>query len=171
MISPISKLRATTLTLGPGHQPSIQEFRRPTSDQTGQPNPVARCVTSAYCNLPRLRALALFGRRLAERADCIVMPASKNQHNTGSDVRYSTPVFEGMTLPVLDLDPVFRPTGLIVRASTPAPSWSRPERQSGPIVLRTRQGRYPTDGRSVRTEYPAGKVNLQPKHQLRPTLS
>jgi hypothetical protein len=38
LISPISKLR---------HRSIIREFRRPTSDQTGQPNPSARCITFA----------------------------------------------------------------------------------------------------------------------------
>jgi len=34
-------------------------------------------------NFPRLRALALFGRRLAERAESSVLPASKNLHKNG----------------------------------------------------------------------------------------
>jgi hypothetical protein len=32
----------------------------------------------------RFRALALFGRRLSERADGLGMPASENLHNSGS---------------------------------------------------------------------------------------
>jgi hypothetical protein len=31
-------------------------------------------------NFPRLRALALFGRRPPQRVDSLVMPASENQH-------------------------------------------------------------------------------------------
>ena len=42
----ISKLRATTPKLWPGHQPTIQEFRRVTPDQTGRPTPAALCLTS-----------------------------------------------------------------------------------------------------------------------------
>jgi hypothetical protein len=34
--------------------------------------------------LPRLRALALFGRRPSERGDSLGMPASENLHNTGN---------------------------------------------------------------------------------------
>jgi hypothetical protein len=34
-------------------------------------------------NFPRLRALALFGRRPVERAGLSLLPASKNQHNNG----------------------------------------------------------------------------------------
>src|SRR3984893_12784880 len=33
--------------------------------------------------LPRLRALALFGRRPSERGDSLGMPASENLHNSG----------------------------------------------------------------------------------------
>jgi hypothetical protein len=33
--------------------------------------------------LPRLRALALFGRRSPQRVDSLVMPASQNLHTTG----------------------------------------------------------------------------------------
>ena len=33
--------------------------------------------------LPRLRALALFGRRSPQRVDSLVMPASENLHNCG----------------------------------------------------------------------------------------
>jgi hypothetical protein len=32
----------------PGLQPIIQEFRRLISDQTGQPNPVARCIHNRF---------------------------------------------------------------------------------------------------------------------------
>src|SRR5260221_14500466 len=35
-------------------------------------------------NLPRLRALALFGRRPPQLVDSLVMPASENLHNDGS---------------------------------------------------------------------------------------
>ena len=35
-------------------------------------------------NFPRLRALALFGRRPVERAGLSLLPASKNLHNKGS---------------------------------------------------------------------------------------
>jgi len=38
---------------------------------------------------PRLRALALFGRRPPQRVDSLVMPASENLHNTGSRRVYS----------------------------------------------------------------------------------
>jgi hypothetical protein len=38
----------------------------------------ARCQTVP--NFPRLRALALFGRRPPQRADSHVMPATENQH-------------------------------------------------------------------------------------------
>jgi hypothetical protein len=42
-------------------------------------NPLsARCLAGAQ--LPRLRALALFGRRPVQRAERFVVPASKNQH-------------------------------------------------------------------------------------------
>src|SRR5215468_10427868 len=34
-------------------------------------------------NFPRLRALALFGRRPVERAGLSLLPASKNQHRSG----------------------------------------------------------------------------------------
>jgi len=34
-------------------------------------------------NFPRLRALALFGRRLPQRVDSLVMPASENLHRSG----------------------------------------------------------------------------------------
>jgi hypothetical protein len=34
-------------------------------------------------NFPRLRALALFGRRLVECAERLSLPASKNQHRLG----------------------------------------------------------------------------------------
>ena len=34
-------------------------------------------------NFPRLRALALFGRRLVERAERLSLPASKNLHSFG----------------------------------------------------------------------------------------
>ena len=34
--------------------------------------------------LPRLRALALFGRRPPQRVDSLLMPASENLHNNGS---------------------------------------------------------------------------------------
>jgi hypothetical protein len=47
LISPISKLRAASLKLWPDHRSIMREFRRPTSDQTSQPNPPARCITSA----------------------------------------------------------------------------------------------------------------------------
>ena len=40
-------------------------------------------------NFPRLRALALFGRRTAERAGSSSLPASENLHNTGNDKAYS----------------------------------------------------------------------------------
>jgi len=36
-------------------------------------------------NFPRLRALALFGRRPPQRVEGFVMPASKNQNNYGHD--------------------------------------------------------------------------------------
>ena len=36
--------------------------------------------------LPRLRALALFGRRSPQRVDSLVMPASENLHRTGRSV-------------------------------------------------------------------------------------
>jgi hypothetical protein len=36
-------------------------------------------------NFPRLRALALFGRRPPQRVEASVMPASKNLHNNGSN--------------------------------------------------------------------------------------
>jgi hypothetical protein len=39
LIVPISKLRATTLKLWPGHPPSLQEVLRLTSDQTGSQIP------------------------------------------------------------------------------------------------------------------------------------
>jgi hypothetical protein len=32
-------------------------------------------------NVPRLRALALFGRRPPQRVDSLLMPASENLHN------------------------------------------------------------------------------------------
>ena len=35
-------------------------------------------------NFPRLRALALFGRRPPQRVDSLVMPASENLHISGS---------------------------------------------------------------------------------------
>jgi hypothetical protein len=38
-------------------------------------------------NFPRLRALALFGRRPPQRVEGFVMPASKNLHTTGHAVR------------------------------------------------------------------------------------
>jgi hypothetical protein len=34
-------------------------------------------------HFPRFRALALFGRRPQERVDSVVIPASKNLHNSG----------------------------------------------------------------------------------------
>jgi hypothetical protein len=34
-------------------------------------------------NFPRLRALALFGRRPPQRVDSLLMPASENLHNNG----------------------------------------------------------------------------------------
>jgi len=34
-------------------------------------------------NFPRLRALALFGRRPPQRVEGVVMPASKNLHRNG----------------------------------------------------------------------------------------
>jgi hypothetical protein len=36
-------------------------------------------------NFPRLRALALFGRRLPRRVEPPVIPASENQHTSGHD--------------------------------------------------------------------------------------
>jgi hypothetical protein len=36
---------------------------------------------------PRFRALALFGRRLSERADGLGMPASENLHTNGKQNR------------------------------------------------------------------------------------
>src|SRR5262249_36057369 len=51
----------TTLKLWLGHQPSIQECLRLTSDQTGQPNPVAHCVTSArFLDAGQLSLRSLF---------------------------------------------------------------------------------------------------------------
>jgi hypothetical protein len=41
-------------------------------------------------NFPRLRALALFGRRLVERAERLSLPASKNLHRFGGCRCYST---------------------------------------------------------------------------------
>src|SRR5207342_2662935 len=41
-----------------------------------------RCTAGA--TLPRLRALALFGRRPPQRVDSLLMPASENLHRTGS---------------------------------------------------------------------------------------
>jgi hypothetical protein len=38
-------------------------------------------------NFPRLRALALFGRRLPRRVEAPVIPASENQHNSGHIAR------------------------------------------------------------------------------------
>jgi hypothetical protein len=35
-------------------------------------------------NFPRLRALALFGRRPPQRVDSLLMPASENLHKLGS---------------------------------------------------------------------------------------
>jgi hypothetical protein len=35
-------------------------------------------------NFPRLRALALFGRRPPQRVDSLLMPASENLHNSGT---------------------------------------------------------------------------------------
>src|ERR1700730_4046255 len=40
-------------------------------------------------NSPRLRALALFGRRPPHLVDSLVMPASENLHNNGSGAAYS----------------------------------------------------------------------------------
>src|SRR5262249_40756313 len=74
----VSKLRATTLKLWPGHQPIMQEFRRLTSDQTGQPNPVARCIISAY---PRATScLGPFWTPVSRACGASLLPASKNQH-------------------------------------------------------------------------------------------
>src|SRR4249919_1739416 len=38
--------------------------------------------------LPRLRALALFGRRPPQRVDSLLMPASENLHNFGSKLSF-----------------------------------------------------------------------------------
>ena len=46
-------------------------------------NPLSACCL-AGAQLPRLRALALFGRRPVQRAERFVVPASKNQHTSGS---------------------------------------------------------------------------------------
>jgi hypothetical protein len=43
--------------------------------------PIAPAATSVP-NFPRLRALALFGRRPPQRVEEFVMPASKNLHNS-----------------------------------------------------------------------------------------
>ena len=43
-------------------------------------------------NFPRLRGLALFGRRLAERVDCPLLAAPKNQHNNGRSIRRNAQV-------------------------------------------------------------------------------
>ena len=43
--------------------------------------PATRSTATAH--LPRFRAMALFGRRLPERAHSLVMPASENLHNNG----------------------------------------------------------------------------------------
>ncbi len=40
--------------------------------------------------LPRLRALALFGRRPPQRVDSLLMPASENLHNNGNERRLPT---------------------------------------------------------------------------------
>ena len=42
-------------------------------------------------NFPRLRALALFGRRPVERAGLSLLPASKNQHKRRHRARLSNP--------------------------------------------------------------------------------
>ena len=53
----------------------------PSSNSAPPSNPhSARCTTGA--NFPRLRALALFGRRPPQRVEEFVMPASKNLHNS-----------------------------------------------------------------------------------------
>jgi len=44
--------------------------------------PIAPAALSVPC-LPRLRALALFGRRPSERGDSLGMPASENLHTNG----------------------------------------------------------------------------------------
>src|SRR5712671_5469285 len=51
-------------------------------------SPTARCCRVPY--FPRLRALALFGRRPPQRVDSLVMPASENLHMSGSCTRSRT---------------------------------------------------------------------------------
>jgi len=45
-------------------------------------------------NFPRLRALALFGRRLVECAERLSLPASKNQHISGLMHRCKQPFWK-----------------------------------------------------------------------------
>jgi len=65
------------------HWPSIAALHAPAEMSTALSSVPhsARCLAGA--NFPRLRALALFGRRPVERADRPSLPASKNQHNGG----------------------------------------------------------------------------------------
>jgi hypothetical protein len=84
----------------PVEQPAIRSFAPPRtpklrpkttvstgSDQIHQHSrrrqiPIAPAALSVP-NTPRFRALALFGRRLSERGESLVMPASENLHTSG----------------------------------------------------------------------------------------
>ena len=66
-------------------------IRSPASAQLSQHTrrrqiPIAPAALSVP-HTPRFRALALFGRRLSQRADGLGMPASENLHNSGPQVR------------------------------------------------------------------------------------
>ena len=55
----------------------------PSSNSAPPSNPHS-AVAPPVPNLPRLRALALFGRRPPQRVEEFVMPASKNLHRSGN---------------------------------------------------------------------------------------
>ena len=61
---------------------SILLAPRPPSRSPPTYDPIALAALPGAI-LPRLRALALFGRRSPQRVDSLVMPASENLHNSG----------------------------------------------------------------------------------------
>src|SRR6185312_16662892 len=62
----------------------VESCRHHVYHQDRRPHQIAIALAARPVpNFPRLRALALFGRRLVECAERLSLPASKNQHKTG----------------------------------------------------------------------------------------
>jgi hypothetical protein len=74
--------RASTYVPPTWQNGSRCRFASSRAHKSSWPNPHSTRGTAA-AHIPRFPALALFGRRLPQRVDSIVMPASENLHNCG----------------------------------------------------------------------------------------